>query len=128
MTDKENEIRRRRLAPDEKIAILKAHLVDKKPISDLCDQRGIQPSQFYRWQQEFFERGSLVFESRGEKPSTALERKVTALEEKLVRKDSVLAELLEEHVALKKVLGRVEAQMGAARSARPGGRFRAALV
>jgi transposase len=105
MTDKENETRRRRLAPDEKIAILKAHLVDKKPISDLCDQHGIQPSQFYRWQQEFFERGSLVFESRGEKPSTALERKVTALEEKLVRKDSVLAELLEEHVALKKSLG-----------------------
>ena len=105
MTDKENETRRRRLAPDEKIAILKAHLVDKKPISDLCDQHGIQPSQFYRWQQEFFERGSLVFESRGEKPSTALERKVTALEEKLVRKDSVLAELMEEHVALKKSLG-----------------------
>ena len=105
MTDKENETRRRRLAPDEKIAILKAHLVDKKPISDLCDQHGIQPSQFYRWQQEFFERGSLVFESRGEKPSTGLERKVTALEEKLVRKDSVLAELMEEHVALKKSLG-----------------------
>ena len=105
MTDKETETRRRRLAPDEKIAILKAHLVDKKPISDLCDQHGIQPSQFYRWQQEFFERGSLVFESRGEKPSTALERKVTALEEKLVRKDSVLAELMEEHVALKKSLG-----------------------
>jgi transposase-like protein len=105
MTDKENETRRRRLAPEEKIAILKAHLVDKKPISDLCDQHGIQPSQFYRWQQEFFERGSLVFETRGEKPSTALERKVTALEEKLVRKDSVLAELMEEHVALKKSLG-----------------------
>ena len=105
MTDKENETRRRSLAPDEKIAILKAHLVDKKPISDLCDQHGIQPSQFYRWQQEFFERGSLVFESRGEKPSTALERKFTALEEKLVRKDSVLAELMEEHVALKKSLG-----------------------
>jgi transposase-like protein len=105
MTDKENETRRRRLTPEQKIAILKAHLVDKKPISDLCDQHGIQPSQFYRWQQEFFERGSLVFESRGEKPSTALERKVTALEEKLVRKDSVLAELMEEHVALKKSLG-----------------------
>jgi len=105
MTDNKNETQRRRLTPEQKIAILKAHLVDQKPISDLCDQHGIQPSQFYRWQQEFFERGSLVFESRGEKPSTALERKVTALEEKLVRKDSVLAELLEEHVALKKSLG-----------------------
>ena len=105
MTDNKNETQRRRLAPEQKIAILKAHLVDKKPISDLCDQHGIQPSQFYRWQQEFFERGSLIFESRGEKPSTALERKVAALEEKLTRKDSVLAELMEEHVALKKSLG-----------------------
>ncbi len=93
------------MAPDQKIAILKAHLVDKKPISDLCDQHGIQPSQFYRWQQEFFERGSLIFESRGEKPSTSLERKVAALEEKLTRKNEVLAELMEEHVALKKSLG-----------------------
>jgi len=104
MTDSKNENHRRRLSPEQKIA-LKAHLVDKKPISDLCDQHSIQPSQFYRWQQEFFERGSLVFETRGEKPTTALERKVTALEEKLVRKDSVLAELMEEHVALKKSLG-----------------------
>jgi transposase len=79
--------------------------VDKKPISDLCDQHGIQPSQFYRWQQEFFERGGLVFESRGEKPSTLLERKVAALEEKLARKNEVLSELMEEHVALKKSLG-----------------------
>lgn len=105
MTDNKNETQRRRLAPDQKTAILKAHLVDKKPISDLCDQHGIQPSQFYRWQQEFFERGSVIFESRGEKPSTALQRKVTALEEKLARKDSVLAELMEEHMALKKSLG-----------------------
>jgi len=95
MTDSKNENHRRRLSPEQKTAILKAHLVDKKPISDLCDQHGIQPSQFYRWQQEFFERGSLVFETRGEKPSLALERKVTALEEKL----------MEEHVALKKSLG-----------------------
>jgi transposase-like protein len=94
MTDKENETRRRRLAPDEKIAILKAHLVDKKPISDLCDQHGIQPGQFYRWQQEFFERGGLVFESRAEKPSTHLERKVAALEEKLARNQDRMTRLL----------------------------------
>jgi len=105
MTDNKNETQRRRLAPDQKIAILKAYLVDKKPISDLCDQHGIQPSQFYRWQHEFFERGSVIFESRGEKPSTHLERKVSALEEKLARKNEVLSELMEEHVALKKSLG-----------------------
>src|SRR5208282_2098016 len=57
-----------------------------------------------------------------------LERKVSALEEKLARKNEVLSELMEEHVALKKVLGRVKTEVGAARSARPGGRFRAPLV
>jgi hypothetical protein len=34
-----------------------------------------------------------------------LERKVSALEEKLARKNEVLSELMEEHVALKKSLG-----------------------
>ena len=99
MTDNKNETQRRRLTPEQKIAILKAHLADKKPISDLCDPHGLQPSQFYRWRQELFERGSLVFETRGEKPSAALERKVTAPGEKLARKDNVLAGLMEEHVA-----------------------------
>ena len=105
MTEDKKDNQRRRLTPEQKIAILKAHLVDKKPVSDLCDQHGIQPSQFYRWQQEFFERGRMVFENHNEKPSTALERKVDALEEKLTRKNDVLAELMEEHVALKKSLG-----------------------
>jgi transposase len=105
MTEDKHDNQRRRLTPEQKIAILKAHLVDKKPVSDLCDQHGIQPSQFYRWQQEFFERGRMVFENHTEKPSTALERKVSALEEKLSRKNDVLAELMEEHVALKKSLG-----------------------
>jgi len=105
MTENKPDNQRRRLTPEQKITILKAHLVDKKPVSDLCDQHGLQPSQFYRWQQEFFERGKMVFETHSEKPSSALERKVTALEEKLLRKNDVLAELLEEHVTLKKSLG-----------------------
>ena len=54
---------------------------------------------------EFFERGKMVFENHAEKPATALERQVGALEEKLARKNDVLAELMEEHVALKKSLG-----------------------
>jgi len=96
---------RNRFSVPEKVAILRLHLLEHTPVSDLCDQHGIQPGQFYRWQQEFFERGGLVFESRGEKPSTHLERKVAALEEKLARKNEVLSQLMEEHVALKKSLG-----------------------
>src|SRR6266853_6965101 len=96
MTEDKHDNQRRRLTPEQKIALLKAPLLDQKPVSDLCDQHGIQPSQFYRWQQEFFERGRMVFENHQEKPSTALERKVSALEEKLTRKNDVLAELRED--------------------------------
>ncbi|MGH2396450.1 MAG: transposase, partial [bacterium] len=43
---------------EEKVAILRRHLLEKEPISKLCDETGLQPTQFYRWQKEFFrERG-----------------------------------------------------------------------
>jgi len=35
--------------------------VGRVPISDLCDQLGLQPTVFYRWQKEFFENGAAAF-------------------------------------------------------------------
>jgi transposase len=46
---------------EEKLAILRRHLLDKVPISDLCDELGLQPTIFYRWQKEFFENGAAAF-------------------------------------------------------------------
>ncbi len=37
-------------AADEKALILKRYLVEKVPMSDLCDEYDPQPSQIYRWQ------------------------------------------------------------------------------
>jgi transposase-like protein len=34
--------------PEEKVAILRRHLVEGVPISDLCDDQGLQPIVFYR--------------------------------------------------------------------------------
>jgi transposase-like protein len=51
--------------PKEKVAILRRHLVEGVPISDLCDERGLQPPVFYRWQKEFFENGAAAFQQRG---------------------------------------------------------------
>ncbi len=48
---------RRHFPGPEKVAILKRHLVDKVPVSDLCDELDIYPNLFYRWQKEFFENG-----------------------------------------------------------------------
>ena len=41
---------RRRFGTDQTATILKRYLVDKVPISDLCDEFGIKPNQIYAWQ------------------------------------------------------------------------------
>ena len=91
---------------EEKVAILRRHFLEKVPISDLCEETGIHPTVFYRWQKEFFENGAAAFQSnRAASKPTSAEKRIAALEEKLQRKNEVLGELMEEHVQLKKNLG-----------------------
>jgi len=99
---------RRHFTAQEKVAVLRRHLLEKTPVSDLCDQLGINPTLFYRWQKEFFENGHSAFENPGRRrqaEADARDRKIAALQDKLQRKNEVLAELMEEHVQLKKELG-----------------------
>jgi transposase-like protein len=44
---------RKHYTAEEKVAILRRHLLEKVPISELCDKQGLQPTVFYRWQKEF---------------------------------------------------------------------------
>jgi transposase-like protein len=46
---------RRHFSAAQKAAIVKAHLVDKVLISDLCERHEITPTQFYQWQKQLFE-------------------------------------------------------------------------
>lgn len=43
---------RRRFTTEQKVSILRRHLVDKVAVSDLCDEYRIQPSLFYPWQRQ----------------------------------------------------------------------------
>ena len=99
--------KRKNYSPEEKVAILKRHLVEKVPISDLWDELGLHPTVFYRWQTQFFENGARAFKGSEDPRSATLEKKVSELEEKLSKKNEVLSELMEEHVALKKSLGEI---------------------
>lgn len=98
---------RRKFSGEEKMAILRRHLVEKMPVSDVCDQAGINPTLFYRWQKELFQNGAAAFGRRGDNDGRdrKLEEKVAALEKKLAYKDGVIAEIMEDHVRLKKSLG-----------------------
>ena len=53
---------RKHASGTEKLAILKRYQVEKKPISDLCDEYGLQPSQIYYWQRQLFEHGDAVIQ------------------------------------------------------------------
>jgi transposase len=94
---------RKRFTAQEKVAILRLHLLEQTPISDLWDQHGIHPTMFYRWQKEFFENAAAAFEPRGRRAGDAKDRRITFLEQKLPSKNQVLSELMEEPIKLKKL-------------------------
>jgi transposase-like protein len=98
---------RKNYAAQEKVSILKEHLLDRVPVSEVCDKYGLQPTVFYRWQKQFFENGQAAFERKTAPAQTGIERENQALKEKLQRKNEVLSELMEEHVTLKKTLGEI---------------------
>jgi transposase-like protein len=96
---------RKHYTPEEKVAILRRHLLEKQPIAKLCDELGLKRTVFYRWQKEFFENGAAAFEQKARANHSADQERIGYSEKKMQTKDEVLAELMAEHVALKKTLG-----------------------
>ena len=45
---------RKHYAAEQKLALLRRHLIDRVPVSDLCEEHGLQPTVFYRWQKDLF--------------------------------------------------------------------------
>jgi len=103
--------KRKKYSAQEKVRLLRLHLIEKEPVSDICDHYGLNPNVFYRWQKVFFENGAAAFNQagNGRKDSHAkkLERQNAQLKEKLAGKDEVIAEIMASHVQLKKSLGEV---------------------
>jgi transposase-like protein len=93
---------RKRYSSQEKTSILREHLINKVPVSDLCDQHGIHPTLFYQWQKNMFENMPLIFESKRGTEVSRLRRQNDELKAKLSHKDMVIAEIMEEYVAIKK--------------------------
>ena len=97
---------RKQYSAQGKVAILRKHLLDKIPVSELCDEYGLQPTVFYRWQKQLFEQAAKsCFQRTYKSESTRLNHQIVELEAKLAKKDEVLGEVMEEYVALKKSRG-----------------------
>lgn len=101
------EGKRQRFSPEKKVAILREHLKNKVPISELCEKYGMHPNVFYRWEKELFEGGISVFSGllrkrngKGHIVEQKWQAKVRQLQE-------VIAWLSEENITLKKSVGEI---------------------
>src|SRR5262245_7025104 len=103
---------RKNSTPVEKVALLRRHLIDHVPVSDLCDEHQLAPTLFYLWQKQFFANGPAAFERKNAAAEGHLQRTIAALRDQLQRKNEVVAELMEEPIQLKKGLGELGPESG----------------
>jgi transposase len=101
---------RRQFSSEDKAAAVKRHVQNSEPVSRICEDLGIGPNLFYRWQKEFFDHAAAAFEVKGDgKRESArlrdLKRENEKLRTKLGHKDNVIAEITEDYVKLKKTVG-----------------------
>jgi transposase len=100
---------RRHYTAEQKAEILKEHLVDKVPVSEVCNKHQLQPSVFYDWLKQV--QGNLVgalttpTSAGPSKREKELAAENAQLKARLAKKDSVIAEIAAEYTQLKKELG-----------------------
>ena len=103
--------RRRSFTAEQKADVVRRHLKDKVAVSDLADELNIQPSQIHQWVATVLRQIEQAFvgSGRGRKSNTKFEdakqRQIKRLEEKLLLKNEVISELMEENVKAKKENG-----------------------
>lgn len=94
---------------EDKLAILKEHFIEGKPVSEICDTKKLAPSLFYTWRETLFSSGFNADDKRKQRQEQnqikLLESKLADYEAKIALKNEVIAELLEAHTKVKKSFG-----------------------
>ena len=101
---------RKYLTAKEKFAIVKEQLTTKTGVAEICKKYSVATSQFYRWQELFFEGAALGLESRKRGSADAGELAQTQKQNEehlreIDRLKEVVLEIAAENVTLKKSPG-----------------------
>lgn len=98
---------RRDFSPEQKADAVRRHLRGKEPISNLAQELGVQPSRIHAWIEQVLAQAERAFDRvSGQRLAVeAKDHRIAQLEDKLANKNEVIAELMQEHVQLKKELG-----------------------
>lgn len=98
---------RRVFTPQQKAEIVRRHLAGKEPVSHLAAEFQVQPSQIHGWVKMVLDQAEAAFQRQAgnRRADDGKDRRIAQLEEKVVQKNEVIAELLEENVRAKKANG-----------------------
>jgi transposase-like protein len=98
---------RRHFTAEQKAEIVRRHVAGKEAVSDLADAFGVQPSQIHAWVKQVLDQAEVAFRRQrvGRRLEQVQDQKIAQLEQKLVQKNEVIAELMEENVRAKKAYG-----------------------
>lgn len=93
---------RRHLTAEKKALILREHLDNQVPASQLSEKYGVNVNDILRWKKQLFEEASKLLERKKSKQEKEFERKNKLLEEKLRKKDEVISIITQMNLELKK--------------------------
>lgn len=92
---------KRQFSPEFKVQVIREQLENQIPVGKICEQFNISPNLFHLWKKELFASAVGFFSKKKSKQETA---KLARLEEKLKDKDSLISEIVEDNLRLKKKL------------------------
>jgi transposase-like protein len=101
---------RRHFSDEFKANVVRRHLAEEVPVSDLASELDVQPSLIHLWVKHVLDQAEKAFRRpKGSNKQSKVEdlksRRIAQLEAKLTNKNEVISELMEENVKAKKANG-----------------------
>ena len=94
-----------KFSPDQKFKIIKEQMTTRTSVSDICKKYDISAGNFYKWQEKFL-KGALENFKKSEEGATKAElRKIAEQEQKILKMQAAITEIIQENIELKKSLG-----------------------
>lgn len=93
---------RKHLSADQKVIILRELLENNIPVSQLAEKYSIHPNDIYNWKKKLFESAADIFTTKNIKNTSAAEKRIEKLEEKLKDRQEAITYLVTENIELKK--------------------------
>lgn len=92
---------KKRFTAEEKVKILREHLTKNVSLSDLADKYDIKPSAISNWKKAMFE-GAVSTFSTTKKVDKEKDKTIQKLEETLQKRDTLIADIVEDNIKLRK--------------------------